>query len=85
MMAAEENLEGFQETRWGMTEDQIQEISHGKLEHWTKIIEGIAGIIPTNKYLLFGLQHYDIDKCDFSVTFDFTEKRLIESNIGSER
>jgi hypothetical protein len=77
MMAVEQNLEGFQETRWGMTEDQIQEIYHGKLEHWTKIIEGIAGL-QTKKYPVFGLQHYDIDQCDFSVRFAFTQKRLAE-------
>lgn len=74
LMAAEKNLEGFQETRWGMTEDQLQEIYHGKLEHWTKTVGGVA--TPATKYPEFGLQHYDIDQCDFSVNLQFKEKRL---------
>jgi hypothetical protein len=75
MMAAEQNLEGFQDTRWGMTEDQLQEVYQGKLGRWTKVIEGVAGI-PTNKHILFGLQHYDIDNCDFILDFYFSENKL---------
>src|SRR5690349_10705350 len=51
MMAAEKNLEGFQETKWGMTENQLQEIYHGELEHWTKTVGGVA--TPATKHPQF--------------------------------
>jgi hypothetical protein len=54
MMAAEQNLEGFLDTRWGMTEDQVQETYHGKLERWTKTNEAVAGL-PAKRFQYFGL------------------------------
>lgn len=81
-MAAELNLDGFQETRWGMTEAQVQEIYHGKLERWTKAFPGVGDVLPPKSFLLFGMQHYDIDQCDFSLDFDFKDKRLSKATLG---
>ena len=70
MMAAEQNLDGFQETRWGMSESQVQEIYGGKLTRWT-----------TKAITRFGLRHYDVDQCDFAVEFLFGDKGLSHVNL----
>jgi hypothetical protein len=81
MMAAEQNLGEFLDTRWGMTEDQVQETYPGKLERWTKTYEDVAGL-PAKRFQYFGIQHYDIDECDFYITFDFVEKRLSRATVS---
>jgi hypothetical protein len=73
LMAHDQNLEGFQGTNWGMSEKQVQEIFDGKLSHW------INTETPSN---LFGLRHYDVDGCDFSVDFRFDRDGL--SRVGMQ-
>jgi len=65
IVAADQHLDGFQDTRWGMSESQVQEIYGGKLARWT-----------TRAITHFGLKHYDVNQCDFTVEFIFDGKGL---------
>jgi hypothetical protein len=40
IMAAEQTIEGFQDTRWRMSKSQLQEIYGAKLTNWTRSIGG---------------------------------------------
>lgn len=62
--AAETSLDGFQQTKWGMSEQQVNTVYGGTLTHWTVRIGGWA-------FRHFGIKNYDVDGCDMSVSFEF--------------
>jgi hypothetical protein len=70
IMGDTRNLDGFQGTKWGMSERQVQEIFEGNLSHWKN--KNWSGTTIT----VFGLKHYDIDGCDFSLEFEFDHAGL---------
>lgn len=74
--ARADNLPGFQNTRWGMTEQQVQEIYDGKLENWEIFTKSPTSAIPSRTFKQFGLKHYDVEGCDFTVSFHFGQTGL---------
>ena len=72
VLAFEQHLDGFPGTRWGMSEQQVQEAFLGKLTNIS---------IPGSPSKVLGLKHYDIDKCDCYVSFEFDATGLL-SRVG---
>jgi hypothetical protein len=62
-----------QVTRWGMSEQQVQELFQGKLANV---------VIPGSPSKVVGLKHYDIDKCDCYVNFYFDATGLSRVGVG---
>jgi hypothetical protein len=67
----EQHLDGFQGTKWGMSEQQVQEVFEGKL---------VNAVIPGSPSKILKLKHYNIDECNVYLDFYFDAAKL--SRVG---
>jgi hypothetical protein len=73
VLGFEQHLDGFQGTRWGMSEQQVQEVFEGRLS---------SALIPGSPSKILEMKHYDIDKCDLYVDFYFDATGLSRVGLG---
>jgi len=80
-IAYETKLDGFQGTRWGMSEREVQGVFNGQLTYWTK--EGGDG----KDLQHFGIRRYEVDGCKFYADFEFNSGNLsrVSLNLDDDR
>jgi hypothetical protein len=66
-----------------MSEKEVQTVYGGSLERWATTLKTVYPKAASDRsFPHFGIQHFDVDGCDFYVDFIFEKERLYQVILG---